>query len=176
MLTYKDELTKVMTDISKIDNLCFFGYNVAYGHRFNGTLVNVPQEKCLEQPVAENLIMGNAMGLSLEGFRPVVCLERMDFLWVCADAVINHLDKAKQLGWGNLDVIIRTCVGGDKPLDPGCQHKGDYVEVFQKLVSFPVLSIKRPEDVAYIWDIAIKCQGPVMVVEYKNLYRAVSGE
>jgi pyruvate/2-oxoglutarate/acetoin dehydrogenase E1 component len=170
LMTYKDELTKVMTDISKIDNLCFLGYNTAFGHRFNGTLNNVCESKCLEQPVAENLIMGNAMGLALEGFRPVACIERMDFLWTCADAIINHLDKARQLGWGNLDVIIRTCVGGTTPLNPGCQHCGDYVEVFKKLVSFPVLSIKRPEDVAYIWDIALKTIGPVMVVEHKNLY------
>jgi pyruvate/2-oxoglutarate/acetoin dehydrogenase E1 component len=169
-MRYKDELIRVMNNISHIDNILFLGYNVSFGHQFNGTLVNVSQEKKLEQPVAENLIMGNAMGLALEGFRPVVCLERMDFLWACADAIINHLDKAKQLGWGNLDVIIRTCVGGTFPLDPGVQHKGDYAEVFRKLLSFPVLTIQQTDDITYIWDIALKTTGPVMVVEYKNLY------
>ena len=169
-MTYKEEIADVMNSLAKVDNLLFIGYNTAYGHRFNGTLSNVPQEKCLEMPVAENLILGVAMGLALEGYRPVVCLERMNFLWTCADAIINHLDKAKELGWPPLKVIIRTCVGSDTPLDPGIQHKGDYVETFKSLLSAPVMAIKRVEDVAYVWKIAMESTGPVMVVEYRNKY------
>lgn len=171
LLTYKDELTKVMTSISKIGDHMFIGYNTAHGHRFNGTLDNVCRGKCVEMPVAENLIMGVAMGLALEGFRPIVCIERMDFLWACADAIINHLDKGMALGWPPLRVIIRTCVGSSTPLDCGCQHKGDYSEAFQNLLLAPVLTIKRVEDVVSTWDAALACLGPVMVVEYKELYQ-----
>lgn len=170
LMTYKEELTRVMTEISKMDNTMFIGYNTAHGHRFNGTLNDVCKGRCLEMPVAENLIMGVAMGMSLEGCRPIVCFERMDFLWVCADAIINHLDKGKELGWPPLNVIIRTCVGTHAPLDPGCQHKGDYVDAFRSLLAAPVRAIKRVEDIEPIWMNAIKHEGPIMVVEYKELY------
>ena len=170
LMTYKDELTRVMTDISKDPNVMFIGYNTRYGHRFNGTLNGVCEGKCLEMPVAENLIMGVAMGMSLEGYRPVVCLERMDFLWACADAIINHLDKAKQLGWPPLNVVIRTCVGGHAPLDPGCQHTGDYVKAFSDLMVAPVVAIKRGEEIDKVWKEAMRHEGPIMIVEYRELY------
>ena len=170
LMNYKDELIKVMELIALKDEVLFMGYNTACGHRFNGTLAKVPQEKCLELPVAENLIMGLAMGVALEGYRPIVCLERMDFLWACADAIVNHLDKVEELGWSPLNVIIRTCVGTDTPLNPGCQHKGDYVDIFTCLLGFPVYTIKTAEEVKPIWDKVMESTGPVMVVEYRSEY------
>ena len=170
LMTYKDELTRVMTDISKMPDTMFIGYNTRCGHRFNGTLNGVCEGRCLEMPVAENLIMGVAMGMSLEGCRPIACFERMDFLWACADAIVNHLDKAKQLGWPPLNVVIRTCVGAAAPLDPGCQHCGDYVDAFRSLVVAPVVAIKRAEEIDKVWKDAMKHEGPIMIVEYRELY------
>jgi pyruvate/2-oxoglutarate/acetoin dehydrogenase E1 component len=168
-MTYKDYLHKTMLHLAKDPLIRFIGYNSKYGHQFNGTLKGC-ENSCIETPVAENLICGLGMGLALEGYQPILLFERMDFLWVCADAIINHLDKAKQLGWPPLNVIIRTCVGADTPLDPGCQHKGDYTEAFKLLLSAPVLAIKRCEDVAYTWETAMAIRGPVMVIEYRELY------
>jgi pyruvate dehydrogenase E1 component beta subunit len=170
MLTYKESLTKQMNKLAKDRMVRFIGYNTAYGHRFNGTLDRIPKEKCIEMPVAENLIVGLAIGMALEGFHPVVCIERMDFLWACGDAIINHLDKAKQLGWPPLKVIIRTCVGCRTPLDPGIQHSGDYVAAFKAALSAPVLTIGRCDDPAKVYQEATEINGPVMVVEYRELY------
>ena len=169
-MTYKQCLINTMTALSKYPEVIFIGYNVKYGHKFNGTLINVPDKKLLEMPVAENLIMGMAMGMALEGYCPIVCIERINFLWVCADAIINHLDKAKELGWPPLNVIIRTCVGTDKPLDPGCQHKGDYTKVWGDLLAAPVKAIKTIDEIAPAYDEAYARSGPSMIVEYRELY------
>jgi pyruvate/2-oxoglutarate/acetoin dehydrogenase E1 component len=169
-MTYKEELTNTMFQISNIGNVRFIGYNVVYGHQFNGTLINVPKNKLIEMPVAENLIMGMAMGMALEGYRMVVCVERMDFLWACADAIVNHLDKAHVLGWPSLPVIIRTCVGSCSPLDPGCQHRGSYIDIFDRLLTMPVLDITRCEDIFDTYNNAMKIDGPVMIVEHRSLY------
>lgn len=172
LMTYKEELTKVMGELALDPKVRFIGYNTAYGHRFNGTLATAPVSACIEMPVAENLIMGVAMGMALEGYRPIVCLERMDFLWACADAIVNHLDKAKELGWPPLNVVIRTCVGTDTLLNPGCQHKGDYVEIFKQLVNFPVVYLKIGPgiDINLSYKLAMAHEGPVMIVEYRSLY------
>ena len=161
ILTHKEYLHKTMLRLSKNPKVLFLGYNTKYGHKFNGTLIGC-EKSCIEMPVAENLILGVAMGLALEGYKPVVCIERMDFLWACADALINHLDKAKELGWPRLNIIIRTCVGGDKPLDPGCQHKNDYTDIMKRLLK-EIL-------VATSWDRALNHKGPVMVIEKRSDY------
>ena len=60
-------------------------------------------------PVAENLTMGVAIGLALRKARPVVIFQRMDFMLIASDAIINHLALMPKMSGGqfNLPVIIR---------------------------------------------------------------------
>lgn len=162
-MTYKENLHNKMLELSRDPLVRFLGYNTRYGHQFNGTLKGC-EESCIELPVAENLIMGLAIGMALEGYKPIVCIERINFLWTCADAIINHLDKAKQLGWGNLPVIIRTCICGNTPLDPGCQHLGDYTDVWKKLLNNIY--------VTHSWDYINPTDLPIMVIEDRRDYES----
>ena len=169
-MTYKQILTREMYELSRHPKVRFIGYNVAYGPRFNGTLNRVPKSKCIEMPVAENLIMGVAMGLSLEGYRPIVCIERTDFLLVCADAIINHLCKLPKISNDqfNFAVIIRTCVGGVEPLDPGPQHTQDLGYMFA-----PYMDVSGMKQKSMIHDkyTQAMCLGkPTMLIEYRELY------
>jgi pyruvate/2-oxoglutarate/acetoin dehydrogenase E1 component len=161
ILTYKEHLHKIMLKLSKDPFVRFIGYNTRYGHQFNGTLVGC-EKSCIEMPVAENLILGLAIGMAMEGYKPIVCIERMDFLWACADALVNHLDKAKHLGWGNLNVIIRTCVCSRQPLDAGCQHTGDYLVAMKYILKNVLVTTN--------WDEVLRHKGAVMVVEYRKDY------
>lgn len=172
-MTYKDLLTHEMTRIAQDDRVRFIGYNTACGHRFNGTLVNVPKDRCIEMPVAENLIMGVAMGMALEGFIPIVCFERMDFLLACADAIINHLDKLPRLSGEQFffPLIIRTCVGDNAPLHAGPQHTGDYTDLFAKNTRIEVVWIGDVRDIQSAYKpIPTSVYGPKIMVEYKELY------
>lgn len=161
-MTYKQYLINEMAKLANNPNVIFLGYNVKFGHQFYGTLVDVPQDKRIEMPVAENLIMGVAIGMALEGYIPIVCIERMDFLWACADQIINHLDKAEELGWPQLKLIIRTCVCGNKPLDPGCQHLGNYQDIFSRLL--------KNVNVHNSWDLATVMPCPQMIIERRDDY------
>jgi pyruvate/2-oxoglutarate/acetoin dehydrogenase E1 component len=171
-MTYKDALVMCMKDLASIDNVRFIGYNVAYGPRMNGTLNDVPLDKCIEMPVAENLIVGVAMGLSLEGFFPIICFERMDFMLVAADAIINHLDKLPKLSGGQFDfpLLIRCCVGDDKPLDPGIQHTSDYTNVFKHNTTISIHPIESVSEVFGYYKNIHHSTTPTMLVEYKRLY------
>ena len=159
-MTYKENLHNKMLELSKDPLVRFLGYNTKYGHQFNGTLKGC-EESCIELPVAENLIMGLAIGMALEGYTPIVCIERMNFLWTCADAIINHLGKARELGWGQLDVVIRTCICGNAPLDPGCQHQGDDSDVWRRYIR-----------VEHSWALAYPGHGPVMIIEDRRDYES----
>lgn len=161
-MTHKEFLTNKMTELGQDKNTYFLGYNVLYGHKMNGTLINVPKSQLIEMPVAENLILGTGIGMAMTGLRVIVVIERMDFLWVCADQIVNHLDKAKQLGYGNLNLIIRTCIAGDIPLDPGPQHRGDYFQTFSQL-------LKEVKVLSFWPD---KIEGPAMICEWRKDYDA----
>ena len=177
-MIYKTELIKAMKELSKDDRVRFIGYNTTCGPRMNKTLDGISKSKCIEMPVAENLIMGIAMGMSLAGYRPVVCIERSDFLLVCADAIVNHLDKLPQLSGGQFSfpVIIRVCVGSNSPLDPGSQHLQDYTDAFANMThSLAISKLLHPDDIVATYRQAHIFDEPCMIVEYKGLYKSERG-
>lgn len=162
-MKYKDKLHSLMTELSKDPRVRFVGYNTKYGHKMYGTLEGC-EGSCLEMPVAENLIMGVAMGLSLEGFRPVVCVERSNFLLPMLDQIINHLYALPKMSGYQFEcpVIIRVVIPTNTPLDCGIQHLGDYTKIIRDYTNIPVT--KNLE--SYLQ----KSERPVCIVEYKELY------
>ena len=170
-MSYKDELTKANTQLALDPKTRFIGYGLKKG-RALGTLKEVADSQIIEMPVAENLMMGFAIGLSLNGYLPVVFIERMDFLMNAMDAMVNHLDKIKKISDGEFfpKVIIRCIVGNtDKPLYTGVTHTQDFTHGLRKMVSFPVWNLKDEGDIATLYDLSVKISEPVMFVEYKDL-------
>jgi hypothetical protein len=64
-MTYKECITGLCDRYAKDNAARFIGYNTVYGSRMYGTLTNVKPELCIEAPVAENLMVGLAMGMAL---------------------------------------------------------------------------------------------------------------
>jgi pyruvate/2-oxoglutarate/acetoin dehydrogenase E1 component len=94
-ITFKKAINDVMTEIGK-ENSVFIGYNVKNGNAM-GTLGGVDDSQKIETPVAENLMTGLAIGMSFEGFKPVLYFERHDFMLVAADAIINHINYIERI-------------------------------------------------------------------------------
>lgn len=171
-MKYKDAIIKSMEMLESDERVRFLGYNVKYGSRAYGTLKTIPFAKCIETPLAENLMVGLATGMSLEGFRPVVFFERHDFLFNGLDAIVNHIDKIEKMSCGKFKtpVIIRAVVGSKKPIDPGIQHTQDYTEALKKMISFPIIDLKRSDEIIRSYEFALKSEGPTLLIERKELY------
>ena len=127
---YKDALTKAMTDLANLDDTIFIGQQIVYaGNPMSTTLGNVPKEKMIEVPVMEETQMGMSLGLAITGKRVITFYPRWDFIVSAANQLINHVDKFELMTGKKLNIIIRLGKGSDKPLDPGHQHKGNYIGI-----------------------------------------------
>lgn len=136
-MTYKDAVTEEMEWLAKKKDTIFIGEGVINAGRIHGTLENVSIKKCIEMPLAENLIVGCAMGLSLRNYRPIVIFNFMDFMLPATDALIHHLASIPKLS-GNkvkLPVIIRAIIGrqGNK-FEIGCQHDNDFTYIYKPYI------------------------------------------
>jgi len=171
-MNYKEALKQSMEMLARDKRVRFMGYNIKYGSRAYGTLKDVPFEKCIETPLAENLMTGMAIGMSLEGFRPVLFFERHDFLLNGLDSIVNHLDKIEEMSLGEYKtpVIIRAAIGGRKPINPGVQHFQDYTEAISGMVSFPIIELKKSEQIIPEYKQALKLKIPIMLIERRDLY------
>lgn len=177
--TFKSVITKCCEEYAKDPQARFIGYNTAFGSRMYGTLSNVPSERCIETPVAENLMMGLAMGMTFEGFRPVVCFERHDFLLLALDAIVNHMDKLPWLSGDkySFPIIIRAIVGASHPLNPGPQHTGNYTHELSRMLSHTI--VREPatsHEYELVWNQYTKggYNGPIIIIEHRDHYEQVS--
>lgn len=146
-MTYKESLTEAMEALAADPLVRFIGYGLLTG-RAGGTLKNVPVAQIVETPVAENLMVGLAIGMSLRGLRPVVYIERMDFILNALDAIVNHLDKIGPMSRNEFQpaVILRVVVGNkNKPLYTGATHTQDFSKGLRAMVNFPVIALGRPK-------------------------------
>jgi len=168
---YVDELTKAMTWLGEQPDTVFLGQQVCYpGNGLFKTLEGVPMDKRIEVGVAEDMQLGIAIGMARAGKVPICIFPRMDFLLLAMNQLVNHLDKYPA------KVIIRVAVGSRKPLDPGPQHCGDYVEGLKQLTENTNIwtlteseQIMRGYKLAYYYPEKV----PYVFVEYGELYGVV---
>ena len=163
-MSYSGELNKAMMYLAEKDDTIFLGQSMVYGGiAIANSFKDIPLEKRIEMPVAENLQMGISTGLALQGFTPVSVYPRWNFLLLAADQIVNHLDKLSDMTSGqyNPKVIIRVAVGVKRPVDPQEQHVGDFSEGFKKIVKN--INIIKLSDESMI------------VEEYKRAYERQDG-
>jgi pyruvate/2-oxoglutarate/acetoin dehydrogenase E1 component len=125
-------------------------------------------------PVAENLMVGFAIGLALKGLKPVVFIERFDFILNALDAIVNHLDKIETISRGEFKptMILRIVVGNkSKPLFTGETHTQDFTDAFHRLVTFPVVRLQCNSQIQYQYRDAHERlhRFSTALIEYKDL-------
>ena len=175
VLNYKDEITRMMEALSHNPRTVFIGQTVKYpGSVMSETLKDVPDNKKIEFPVAEELQMGVGIGMALASDTvPILIYPRIDFLLCAINQLSNHLDVMKELTHGEFHpkVIIRTIIGATKPLYPGIQHCRDLTDVFKTLLkNVMVLELDKAEKVMPVYNLSFIVPKSVLIIERAELY------
>jgi len=156
IMKYFEELKKAMTMLAEHPDTIFIGQSIEYeGTGLYDSLTHIPPNKKIELPVAEYLQAGLANGMAIEGIIPISTYPRWNFLLMATDQIVNHADKFKEMSNGKCipKLIIRVAVGSERPVDPQCQHKGNFSEAFRLMMNnTEVIELKEPEEIlpAYI--------------------------
>ncbi len=175
-MSYRSELIRSMKYLSKNRKVIFLGQSVNYsGNAIFNTLNDISSKKKIELPVFEDTQMGLSTGLALNGFIPVTCYPRFDFLILSLNQLVNHLDKINEMSLGKLKakVIIRTSIGAKKPLDGGPQHTQDHTSALKKMLkSVEVIKLNKTEQIfkAYKKALNRKDGRSTLIVEYGAYY------
>lgn len=169
---YKDALTNAMNKLSKKDNVVFIGQQIVYrGNPMSTTLDEVDKNLMIELPVMEETQMGMSLGLAMAGKLVVTFYPRWDFIISATNQMVNHLDKYELMTGVKPHILIRLGKGSDKPLDPGHQHKGNYLEEFKKMCpNIEFHDLTTPFDIDLSYEYAMGEGGIHCLVEYPELY------
>jgi len=173
---YKDELVRSMEWLGDKRNTIFIGQSVKYsGNAIYNTLKTIPDEKKIEVPVFEDMQMGLSIGLALEGYVPITCFPRFDFLILACNQLVNHLDKINFMSKGMMKprVIIRTSIGAKKPLDGGIQHTQDHTKAFRNLLTdVNVVLLNEPDEIFPAFELAYEREDlkSSLIIEWGSYY------
>ena len=173
-MKYKEELIKSMKCLGEKENTLFLGQATLFsGHAISGTLGEIPKDKLIELPVAEEVQMGLCAGLSLEGYVPISIYPRFNFMMLAINQLVNHIDKMKEMSKGMLvpKVIVRVAVGASKPIDGGAQHTQDFTEsIKHMLTDTELIELHEPEDIFDSFVYAYNRNGSTVIVEWGDYY------
>jgi pyruvate/2-oxoglutarate/acetoin dehydrogenase E1 component len=158
-MRYLEELKRAMSILAEHPKTIFIGQAVQYeGTGLYESMKHLPESKKMELPVAEYFQCGLANGMALEGMIPVSTFPRWNFLLMGVDQIVNHLDKFKEMSNGKFQprVIIRVAVGSVRPVDPQCQHKGNFSQAFREMCkNIDVIELHEPEQIVPAYEYAL---------------------
>jgi pyruvate/2-oxoglutarate/acetoin dehydrogenase E1 component len=172
MTPYKDALTESMTFLGNRPNTIFVGQQIVYaGNPMSTTLGDVPKDKMIELPVMEETQMGMTLGMAMTGKTVISFYPRWDFIILAANQLINHIDKYQLMTGKTANILIRLGKGSTTPLDPGHQHKGNYLEEFKSMCSnIKFHNLTDYNTVVDTYKTAYLEGGVHVLVEYPELY------
>lgn len=135
------------------------------------TLKNVPMEKRVEFPVAEDMQLGFCTGMSLNGDFPIAIYPRINFLLLAINQLVLHLDKLPLYSKYQPKVLVRTAIATDSPMNPGPQHLGDFTAAIQRMLdTVRVYSLEYSDEIVPAYREALKFEGSSLIVEHTSKY------
>jgi acetoin:2,6-dichlorophenolindophenol oxidoreductase subunit beta len=179
-LTYRDSVAAGLAqEMERDSSVVCLGEDIAgAGGVFKATvglLEKFGPRRVRDTPIAEQAILGAAMGAAMTGLKPVAEIMFSDFLAVCWDLVANEIAKTRYMTNGqiSLPLVIRTGNGGGSRF--GAQHSQSVENWAMAIPGLKVVAPSTPADVKGLLAAAIRDPDPVIFFEHKALY-AVKGE
>ena len=146
---------------------------------FYGTTLGLPQtfgaDRCFDTPLSEDAVTGMAIGAALAGMRPINTHQRMDFLLLCMNQLVNIAAKGCYMFGGALSVpmVVRGVVG--RSWGQGPQHSQAFHAYFMHVPGLKVVAPTTPHDAKGCMMAAIRDNNPVLMMEHRMLF-GIQGE
>jgi 2-oxoisovalerate dehydrogenase E1 component beta subunit len=132
--------------------------------------------RVMDTPLAESLIVGSAIGLSVNGMRPVAEIQFADFIAPAFDQIVNEAAKFyyRSNGDWNCPITIRAPYG---VVPGGALYHSQSVEAwFCNTPGLKVVAPTFPADAKALLKSAIRDPNPVLFLEHKRTYRLIKEE
>jgi 2-oxoisovalerate dehydrogenase E1 component beta subunit len=136
-----------------------------------GLLDEFGPERVIDTPLAENGIVGTAVGMALYGMRPVVEIQFSDFIFPAFDQIVSEAAKMRYRSNDQYSspIVVRTPVGGG--IKGGLYHSQSPEAYFAHTAGLVVIAPSTPSDTKGLLLAAMKSPDPVIFLEPKRLYR-----
>ncbi|MCA1707680.1 MAG: alpha-ketoacid dehydrogenase subunit beta [Actinobacteria bacterium] len=133
-------------------------------------------ERVLDTPLDECLIAGAAIGMAIDGLRPVAEMQFADFIMPAFNQIVSEAAKIRYRSNGDFEVplVIRAPYGGG--VHGALYHSQSVEALFAHIPGLKVVAPSTPHDTKGMLIQAIEDPDPVLFFEHKKTYRLIKGE
>lgn len=132
--------------------------------------------RVIDSPLAESLIIGAGIGMSVNGMRPVTEIQFIDFIPPAMDQIMSEMARMRYRSNGDFGcpMVIRTPYGGG--IHGALYHSQSIEALFTHVPGIKVVAPIDPYDAKGMLRAAINDPDPVLFMEHKKAYRAVRAD
>jgi 2-oxoisovalerate dehydrogenase E1 component beta subunit len=166
--------------LARDDRVLIMGEDVgARGNVFlitKGFLEEFGPQRIIDTPLAEASIVGVAIGMAMEGLRPIAEIQFADFIYPAFNQIVGEAAKVRYRSNGDYTcpLVIRTPYGGG--VRGALSHSVSIEALFYHVPGLTILAPSTPADIKGLLNAAIESPDPVLFLEHKKTYRSVKGE
>lgn len=127
-------------------------------------------ERVMDMPVSENAMTGVAIGSAIVGMRPIMTHQRVDFMLLSLDQIINNAAKWHYMFGGKMKIplVIRLIIG--RGWGQGPQHSQSLQALFAHIPGLKVVMPTTPYDAKGLLISAVEDDNPVIFLEHRWLH------
>jgi len=160
--------------MDKDPNVIVLGQDVGYfGGVFrctDGLQRKYGEHRVIDAPIAEGGIVGAAIGMGVNGLRPVAEIQFADYIYPGFDQIVSELARLRHRSCGEFfsPVTIRTPCGGG--IRGGQTHSQSPEAIFAHISGIKTIMPSNPYDAKGLLISAIESDDPVVFFEPKRIY------
>jgi 2-oxoisovalerate dehydrogenase E1 component beta subunit len=142
----------------------------------DGWLEEFGAGRVIDTPLAESGLVGVAIGMALHGLLPVAEIQFADFIHPAYDQIASEAARIRYRSNGDFGcpLVIRAPCGGG--VHGALYHSQSIEATYAHVPGLKVVMPSTPRDAAGLLRSALRDPDPVLFLEHKRAYRAVTGE
>jgi pyruvate dehydrogenase E1 component subunit beta len=128
------------------------------------------ERRVVDAPIAEEVIVGSAIGAAMSGLRPVVEMMTINFSLLAYDQIVQNAAKIRYMFGGEVAVPMVVRLPGGAGHQLSSQHSHSFEVLYGFIPGLLVVAPTTPEDAKGLLKSAIRTDNPVMFLESMSLY------
>lgn len=142
----------------------------------DGLWAEFGEDRVIDTPLTESMIVGASIGASVNGLRPVAEIQFADFIHPAFNQIVSEAARMRYRSNNafHVPIVIRAPYGGG--VHGALYHSQSVEAFFCHVPGLKVVIPSTPYDAKGLLKTAIRDEDPVLFFEHKKMYRSVRGE
>ena len=130
-------------------------------------------DRVMDMPLAENGMTGVVIGASLNGFRPILTHQRVEFALLSIEQIVDQAAKWFYMNAGqqNVPIVIRLIIG--RGWGQGAQHSQSLESWFAHIPGLKIVMPSNAHDAKGLLISSVEDNNPVIFIEHRWLHNTI---